>query len=165
MKRIVLSGLSFFALAMSAEPALADAQTGITAFSHGDYAVARQELAPAARDGHADAQYHLGRMYAGGHGIERDRKRAVDLYIGAAEQGHALAQYDLAYALFMGEGADQDMVEALKWFILAARGGVKKSAALAKRVMEILPRDVVHEARKEALAWINEHGTRKSENN
>ncbi len=165
MKSIVLSGISFLALAISAGPTLADAQTGITAFSHGDFAIARQELAPAARDGHADAQYHLGRIYAGGHGIERDRTRAIDLYIGAAEQGHALAQYELAYALFMGEGADQDLVEALKWFILAARGGVKNSAALAERVMKILPKDVVHEARGEALAWINEHGPRESENN
>ena len=158
MKRLALSALAFLAVAVSAGPAMADAETGIAAFSRGDFSTARQQLAPAARDGHAEAQYLLGRIYGGGHGIERDRARAVKLFSAAAEQGHAPAQYDLAYALFIGEGADQDLVEALKWFLLAAHGGVKKSAMLAKRVIEILPRDVVHEARSEALAWINDHG-------
>lgn len=164
MKRLDLSALAFLAFAVSAGPAMADAETGIAAFSQGDYTTARHELAPAARDGHAEAQYLLGRIYGGGHGVGRDRARAVKLFSGAAEQGHAPAQYDLAYALFIGEGADQDLVEALKWFLLAAHGGVKKSAALSKRVMRILPRDVVHEARSEALAWIHDHGGDESAN-
>ena len=158
MKRLALSALAILALAVSAGPAMADVDTGIAAFSKGDFSTARQHLAPAARDGEAQAQYLLGRIYGGGHGIGRDRARAVKLFSAAAEQGHAPAQYDLAYALFMGEGADQDLVEALKWFLLAGHGGVKKSAALSKNVMKILPRDVVHEARTEALTWIKDHG-------
>ena len=66
MKRLALSALVFLAFAISAGPAMADAETGIAAFSRGDFTAARNELAPAARDGHAEAQYLLGRIYGGG---------------------------------------------------------------------------------------------------
>ena len=49
----------------------------------------------AADQGHADAQYNLGVMYANGQGVAQDDAEAVRLYRLAADQGDADAQYNL----------------------------------------------------------------------
>ena len=59
---------------------------------HGDYAAALKELRPAAEQGHADAQYSLGLMYAEGQGVPTDDTEVAKWFRKAAEQGMALAQ-------------------------------------------------------------------------
>ena len=49
----------------------------------------------AAEQGHAGAQYSLGRMYDIGRGAPEDDAEAVRWFRLAAEQGHAGAQYSL----------------------------------------------------------------------
>ena len=49
----------------------------------------------AARQGHADAQFHLGAMYAHGHGVKKSHEKAVEWYERAAAQGTALAKFTL----------------------------------------------------------------------
>ena len=51
----------------------------------------------AARVGRAEAQYHLGWMYANGRGVPRDDNIAAALFMLAAAQGHAQAQRMLLY--------------------------------------------------------------------
>ena len=52
----------------------ADFQKGFTAHESGDYATALREWTPLAEQGHADAQYNLGLMYANGEGVPQDTR-------------------------------------------------------------------------------------------
>ncbi len=45
---------------------------GLAAFERGDYATALEEWLPLANGGNANAQYHLGFMYAVGQGVPKD---------------------------------------------------------------------------------------------
>ena len=53
---------------------------GLAAYERGDYATALKEWRPLARQGHADAQYNLGVMYANGQGVPQDKVLAYALY-------------------------------------------------------------------------------------
>ncbi len=50
----------------------------------------------AAEQGHADAQFNLGTMYANGDGVPEDDATAMKWYRKAAEQRHAHAQFMLS---------------------------------------------------------------------
>ena len=52
------------AVAGATRPAAADYEAGLFAFNRGDYAAAARQFEPVAREGDADAQYWLGRLYA-----------------------------------------------------------------------------------------------------
>ena len=55
-------------------PAKAQAayELGWAGYHRPDYVSALKLLKPLAEDGHAKAQYYLGRMFADGHGVEQD---------------------------------------------------------------------------------------------
>jgi len=76
-----------------------------------------------AEKGDAQAQYHLGLMYAEGKGMARDEAEAVHWYRKAAEQGFAPAQNDLGSMYARGRGVKQDYAEALRWYRKAAEQG------------------------------------------
>ena len=52
--------------------ASADFQKGLTAYKSKDYATALRELKPLAEQGHPQAQYYVGAMYAFGNGVQKD---------------------------------------------------------------------------------------------
>ena len=82
----------------------------------------------AAEQGHAEAQFSLGLMYATGSGVIEDTEEAVRWYRLAAEQngpntrtiGGALAQFGLGVTYANGRGVPQDVSEALRWYRLVA---------------------------------------------
>ena len=76
-----------------------------------------------AKQGDADAQYELGRMYGKGEGVEQDYTKAAEWFEKAAEQGHAEAQYNLGGLYFKGWGVAQDYTKAAEWFRKAAEQG------------------------------------------
>lgn len=47
-------------------------------------------------------------MYADGEGVDKDEKRAVELFTITAEQGNAVAQYNLGVMYEHGRGVDKD---------------------------------------------------------
>ena len=47
--------------------------------------------------GHVDAQFNLGVMYAEGRGVPQDDDVAVKLFLSAAVHGHPRAQFRLSY--------------------------------------------------------------------
>ena len=69
-------------------PAAAEYDAALYAFNRGDYATAARQFESAARDGDADAQYWLGRIYADGLGRPRDPVTAYGWFDRAAAQGH-----------------------------------------------------------------------------
>jgi hypothetical protein len=82
----------------------------------------------AAEQGLAEAQYHLGRLFEKGDGIEQNNTRAAHWYLQAAEQGNALAQNSIAELCYEGHGVEQDYNVALKWYEAAADQGVASAA-------------------------------------
>jgi hypothetical protein len=79
-----------------------------------------QKLIFLAREGHAEAQYNLGRVCQNGIGVKQNTAEAADWYRLAAKQGHSEAQNRLGMLLV----ADQrDYVGAAQWFVMAARLG------------------------------------------
>ena len=50
----------------------ADFQDGMWAYTMKDYATALRELKPLAEQGHPQAQYYIGAMYAFGNGVQKD---------------------------------------------------------------------------------------------
>jgi uncharacterized protein len=84
---------------------------------------AHQELIELARNGSADAQTALGRMYLAGDGTPKNYGEALNWLRRAAAQGSAQAQLGLGYMYARGEGVAQDYVEAVRWFLKAAAQG------------------------------------------
>jgi len=99
-------------------------------------ALALQWFERAARQGLAEAQFHLGNMYAYGLAelpAETDASRlAAQWYFEAARQGHADAQYSLGILFVTGSGVTQDAAEARKWIARAAAQGHADAAAYLK---------------------------------
>jgi len=90
-------------------------------------ALALQWFERAARQGLAEAQFHLGNMYAYGLANlppDADPQRlAAQWFFEAARQGHADAQYSLGILFLTGSGVNQDAEEARKWIARAAAQG------------------------------------------
>ena len=88
-----------------------------------DYAEAVKWYRKAAEQGHANAQYALGKCYYEGEGVTKDYAEAVKWYRKAAEQGHVHAQCVLGESYFDGHGVTTNYTEAEKWFRKAAEQG------------------------------------------
>ncbi len=81
----------------------------------------------AAEQGHPDAQFNLGAMYANGYGVQKDFSKAAKWFEKAAEQGHRGAQYSLGVMYDNGYGVQKDFSKAAKWFKKAAEQGDRKA--------------------------------------
>lgn len=88
----------------------------------------------AALQGDAEAQLHLGFMYAEGTGISKNLVEAAHWYRKSAEQGNVRAQRALSHAYEYGLGVSQDLAQAVEWHQKAAEertsrpgGGIGKN--------------------------------------
>ena len=111
----------------------------------------------AADEGHAVAQFNLGRRYANGRGVPQDDAEAVRWYRLAADQGLAAAQSTLGFMYANGDGVPQDGVEAHQWFSLAAAqsSGEPRANAVKGRdaVAERMTAEQVADAQRRAREW------------
>ena len=105
----------------------ADFKKGHDAYSSGDYQTALSEWQVLAEEGHADAQFGMGLLYANGFGVSLDDNLALKWYRLAADKGHGEAQCNLAVMYANGWGVTQSDEEALKWYSLAADGGITQA--------------------------------------
>ena len=101
----------------------ADFETGMDAYDREDYATAVREWQPLAEQGDAQAQLHLGLLYANGDGVPQDYATAHQWYEQAAAQGYAMAQYNLGLLYDTGDGVPQDYAKARQWYEQAAARG------------------------------------------
>ncbi len=108
-----------------------------------------------AKQGDAQAQYTLGKMYAKGEGVPQDQKESVKWYTKAAEQGHLEAQGFLGsmyrYGGMDGIKVPKDYKEAVKWYTKAAEQGDKVAQYTLGTIYdsgENVPLDY-----KEAVKW------------
>ena len=63
------------------------------------------------------------KYYHGGLGLQKDMRRAVELWIEAAELGSIEALYNLGVVYELGEGAEQDQAKGTEFFEKAALHG------------------------------------------
>ena len=69
-----------------------------------------------AEQGFGSAQYHLGRCYQYGAGVERDLVEAAAWYQKAAEQRIFKAAYELGVMYANGRGVQKNNAEAVRWY-------------------------------------------------
>lgn len=124
LRRTLIAGLSALLAAKgSAGSAPRTFDEGMQALLGGNYAEAYCLWRPLAERGYAEAQYHLGWLYANGNGLDVDIARALEYWSDAASQGHADAQFAVGLAYTTGEGMRKDLDEAVNWYLQAARQG------------------------------------------
>jgi TPR repeat protein len=88
-----------------------------------------------AEQGLGSAQYHLGRCYQYGAGVERDLVEAGAWYQKAAEQRIFNAAYELGVMYANGRGVPKDDAEAVLWYRFAAGQGHHAKAEHNLKVM------------------------------
>ena len=88
-------------------------------FSKQNYTEAFKYCKKSAEQGHEEAQFNLGVMYAKGQGVKQDYFKAFEWYQKAAEQGNADAQCFLGFMYYNGEGVRQNYTKAKEYFGLA----------------------------------------------
>ena len=103
--------------------ACADLKNGIVAYNAGDYATAKKEFLVAADAKEPMGLHLLGSLYYQGHGVEKDMKRAVDLFAAAAELGWRPSQTNLGIIYQAGDGVKRDMVKAMEYYMAAGKQG------------------------------------------
>ena len=92
--------------------------TGTTVHSEPEYSY---EIAVSKED--KFACYYLAIMYDEGKGVQKDQKKAFDLYMKAANLGHSTSQYNVGVSYLKGEGVQPDKREAKEWFEKACNNG------------------------------------------
>ena len=88
----------------------------------------------AADQGHSNAQFILGAMYAQGQGVPQSYKESAVWYRKAADQGNANAQFLLGHMYEKGQGVPKSAARALSWYRKAASQGFKEAS---DRVVEL----------------------------
>jgi adenylate cyclase len=106
-----------------------------------------------AEQGHAMAQYLLGKAYRDGLLGEPDLERAVELLEAAAKAGHSLAQRNIGARYFRGDGVRQDRVLALTWLTLAARDGLVAAEEMRVETIQHMTADQIAAAERRAHVW------------
>ena len=146
--RFWLEGLSFCALTVLISASFcsgADLPSAKAAYKKKDYATAFKELTPLAKQGNADAEVLLGRMYLMGYGVLKDPDEADRLFQAAAAQGNADAEFFLGMPSVMSH---QNVAQGLKWLRLSAEHGNQDAQLLLGKTYlqglgSDLPRDPV----------------------
>lgn len=132
-------------------------EEGLTAAQKGDYDTALREWQPLARQGDANAQYHLGVMYHNGFGVTQNLQEAINWYRKAAEQGLAAAQYNLGVMYHNGGKVKQDYVQSYMWFDIAEINGALQAGSNREVTASKMTPAQITEARRLAREWISQH--------
>ena len=130
----VLIGALLVVRSLYAQGQPGDFERGMQALQAGNYAEAYCLWRPLADQGHAEAQYNVGWLYANGNGLAVDIERALAFWGAAAKQGHADAQFAVALAYTTGDGVDKDLDRALDWYLRAARQGHEDAREIMLRL-------------------------------
>jgi TPR repeat protein len=134
-----------FAILLCAQPLFAaDLKSAERAYKKKDYATALKGFAPAAKQGNAEAEVYLGRMYLLGQGVPQDREQAIKWLKASGDQGNADAQFFLGTIYLLPR---KDVPQGLMWMRLSAEQGNKDAQLLLGQTymqgVKELPRDLV----------------------
>jgi TPR repeat protein len=110
-----------FAILLCAQPSVAaDLKSAERAYKKKDYAAALKEFTPAAKQGNAEAEVYLGRMYLLGQGVPTDREEAIKWLKASGDKGNADAQFFLGTIYLLPR---KDVPQGLMWMRLSAEQG------------------------------------------
>ncbi|HKN13700.1 MAG TPA: tetratricopeptide repeat protein [Candidatus Binatus sp.] len=134
-----------FAILLYAQPSVAaDLKSAERAYKNKDYATALKEFAPAAKQGDAEGQLYLGKMYLLGQGVPMDRDEAIKWLKASGDQGNADAQFFLGTIYLLPR---KDVARGLMWMRLSAEQGNQDAQLLRGQTymqgLKELPRDMV----------------------
>jgi uncharacterized protein YgiM (DUF1202 family) len=105
---------------------------GMEAMEAGDFAEAYCLWRPLAMQGHTEASFHLGWLFANGNGLRVNVPKAVYWWGQSANRGHSEAMFALALAYTHGEGIKRDDEEAMRWYMKAAEQGHEDAREILK---------------------------------
>ncbi|MGH8577259.1 MAG: tetratricopeptide repeat protein [Gammaproteobacteria bacterium] len=134
-------------------PVQADYESGVKAYTSGDYESALGEFGRAADGGDRNAQYNVGLMHLKGQGVAANDKEAVRWFRKAAGLGQVEAQTFLGALYADGQGVAQDYEQAAYWLAMAAEAG--RGAAQCFLGQLYADGLGVEEDRVEAYAWLS----------
>jgi len=137
--------LCAFATLLCAQPLFAaDLESAEGAYKKKDYATAFKEFAPAAKQGNAEAEVYLGRMYLLGQGVPQDREEAIKWLRASGDQGNPDAQFFLGTIYLLPR---KDVSQGLMWMRFSAEQGNKDAQLLLGQTymqgVKELPRDLI----------------------
>ncbi len=116
-----------------------------------DFTAVLRLLKMASDAGYPNSEYTLGKLYQEGVGVEKDERRAAELFLSASIKGFAKAQYNLGKVFRDGAGMTKNDELSLFWFLEAAeRGHARAEDKIATRY---LSGQGVEKDEIEALKW------------
>ncbi len=122
----------------------ADLASARRAYEQEDYPTAFKELTPLGKQGNADAQLILGKMYMMGQGVLKDSDQAMKWFKASGTQGNADAQFFVGSMYLLPH---KDIAEGVRWLRLSAeQGNQDAQLLLGKTCMDgsrEFPRDPV----------------------
>jgi TPR repeat protein len=124
--------------------AAANLKSAESAYKKKDYAAALKVFEPAAKEGNAEGELYLGRMYLLGQGVPTDRNEAAKWLKASGDQGNADAQFFLGTMYLLTR---KDVPQGLMWMRLSAEQGNQDAQLLLGQTymqgVKELPRDMV----------------------
>ena len=143
--RLRRAWLCAFAILLCAQSSPgADLKSAERAYKKKDYATALKEFAPAAKQGNAEAELYLGKMYLLGQGVPKNQEEAVKWLKASGDQGNADAQFFLGTIYLLPH---KDITQGLMWMRLSAEQGNQDAQLLLGQSymqnLKELPRDPV----------------------
>jgi TPR repeat protein len=119
--RLLRAWFCAFGILLCAQPSVAaDLKSAERAYKKKDYATALKEFAPAAKQGNAEGQLYLGKMYLLGQGVPMDRNEAIKWLKASGDQGNADAQFFLGTIYLLPR---KDVARGVMWMRLSAEQG------------------------------------------
>jgi hypothetical protein len=117
------------------------------------------DLITAAKSGDPTAQIALGKRYASGNGVEKNKELAREWLGKAADRNFGLAMVELGKLLYNdGTNTPADRIQAYKWLTLAESKGYSLFLDEARRVknnlMANMSNEEVFEGQKAAQEWL-----------
>lgn len=129
-------------------------QQGLKFYQKEYFIQAAQKFRQAAKQGHAEAQFKLARMYFDGKGVVKDLNQTIEWYRKAAKLGHLDAQVQLASVYRFGVGrVSKNLTKATQWYQKAAEQG-SVDAQLSLGVMYYKGKEIKRDL-QQAKKWLS----------
>jgi hypothetical protein len=117
-----------------------------------------EDLIKSAKAGDPRAQMTLGKRYAAGDGIEKNKDLARDWLGEAADRNYGLAMLELGKLYFNnGNTSPADRIVAYKWLTLAESKGYslfsEEAKLLKKQLVTAMTKDEIYRGQKAAQDW------------
>ncbi len=119
-----------------------------------DDAAAVKWFQKAADQGNADAQLHLGALYAKGMaGLKQNYGKGAKWFRKAAEQGNALAQLNMGQMYNYGWGVKKDLVKAYMWYSISVAAGDQDAVSKPDSIASEMTPEQIAEGKRLAAEW------------